>query len=372
VSCFASLPGETDFTSDRIYLPWTGTVDSGRMIYPAEGPLAAAALQACTLLNKLDRNFDSGVFLFGDPAWPTAVLFGVYLAGVCLLIFRGAGVWPPALRVLGRLRAVPAAKFLPACVIGTAALFLLVRPEVFGLILAGHPNWERPAALLLAQIRAYGIVVWNAALIGLLLAAHWDLEPRDAGVMAVLLAVSGGSLWLLAEIERPWRFWWLWPLQAVAVAAALGAALQWRKPRRWISAAAVAVLVALFFPWRQSAAETRGILAYGYGGRESGQVALIEWLAERAAADPQRTIQIGVQRFHDSSNPTLAWGTLAFGWKYVFPAPNIAAEGVQAGDEYRVLEFVGADLDHHPAGCPWDGYGLVWESRRYAVCQRRR
>jgi hypothetical protein len=28
-------------------------------------------------------------------------------------------------------------------------------------------------------------------------------------------------------------------------------------------------------------------------------------------------------------------------------------------------------LDLHPQACPWDGYGLVWESRRYAICRRQ-
>jgi hypothetical protein len=371
VYCYASLPGETDFTFDRTYMPWTGTTDPNRVIYPGKGLLAVFELRVCTLANKLDRNFDSGVFLFGDPAWPTAILFGMYAAGMALLVFRAAGAWPLWMRILERLRGVRIRIFLLAGAIGTAVLFLLIRTEVIGTILVGDPEWDLPTRLLLTQARAYGIVIWNAAVVGLLLASHWDLKPSDAGVPAVMIAVGGGSLWLLAEIERSWRFWWFWPLQAVAVAAALSALLEWWKPRRWIAAAAVALAIGLFFPWRQSASEVGRILAYGYGGRESGQLALIRWLSDRAQEDPARILQVGVARYNNASIPTLAWGTLAFGWKYVDPAPNIAAAGVRAGDEYRVLEFTGADQDNHPPGCPWDGYGLVWESRRFAVCRRR-
>ena len=63
VSCYATTPGETDF-QDWNYLPWTGTYDVNRMIYPGTGRLAAISLQACTLLNKMDRNFELGIFSF--------------------------------------------------------------------------------------------------------------------------------------------------------------------------------------------------------------------------------------------------------------------------------------------------------------------
>ncbi len=67
VYCYASLPGELDFRG-MVYMPWTGTSDPNRVIYPGTGRIGQFELAACTLLNKFDRNFDSGYFLIND--WP--------------------------------------------------------------------------------------------------------------------------------------------------------------------------------------------------------------------------------------------------------------------------------------------------------------
>jgi hypothetical protein len=370
VACYATLPGETDF-QDWNYLPWTGTYDIQRMIYPGTGRLAALSLQACTLLNKLDRNFDSGIFLFGDPAWPTAILFGIYLAGFSVLLFRSFSGWRRTSAWFERLRAVAAWKFLLGGAVGAAAIYLLVQPAVVGTLLVGDPDWNLPARLLLAQMRSYGILLWISAAFGLMLASRWDLPARDAGVLAVMIGGCGGLLWTLSEIERPWRFYWFWPLQCIAIAAAAGAILRGWRFRRGLSAALIILTIFLFFPYRSAASKLEGIARNGYGGRESGQVEAMQWLAAAAGQDPARPFLVSVTRYGGASDSTRAWGWLEFGLKYIYETPNAEVSDLSPEDDFRVIEFIGADQDQHPAQCPWEGYDLVWESRRYAICRRR-
>jgi hypothetical protein len=370
VYCYASLPGETDFI-DMVYLPWTGTSDPGRVVFPAPGRLAGAELQLCTLLNKADRNFDSGYFLFGDPAWPAGLLFGVYLTGFWVLLFGALGGWKRISDLWNRARAIPVWKFLLACAAGTTLIYLLVRPAVIGTLLLGDPDWNQPARLVLAQISAYGILLWNSIVLGLLLGSRWEDAPCEAGVSAAMIGACGLLLWTLSEIERSWRFWWFWPLQVVAIAAAVAGVIRLWKPSRWVAAGIWILAVGLFFPYRMVMEKTDSVLQSGYGGRESGQMQAVQWFADAARADPGKPISIGVMRYHGESDPTLAWGWLEFGLHYLYPAPNATASDLSSQNDFRVVEFLGADQDHHPVECPWDGYTLVWESRRYAICARQ-
>jgi hypothetical protein len=370
VYCYASLPGETDFRN-MVYLPWTGMTDPNRVIYPGTGRVAQGELQTCTLLNKLDRNFDSGYFLLGDPAWPTGLLFGIYLTGFWLLLFSGLRGVKKISEVWNKIRAVPAWKFLLAGVIGTGLIFLLIRPAVIGTLLVGDPDWNQPARLLLAQISAYGILLWDSAAVGLLLASRWEGISAEAGVAAAMIGACGLLLFALSEIERSWRFWWFWPLQCIAVVAAVEGMIRGWKPSRWIIFAAWILAIGLFFPYRSAIEETDSILRYGYGGPESGQIQALQLLADDAGKNPGKQISIGVTRYHAENEITLAWGWLEFGLRYLYPAPNAVASDPAPGDDYRVVEFLGADKDNHPVGCPWTGYDLIWESRGYAICALR-
>jgi hypothetical protein len=370
VYCYASLPGETDF-NNFVYLPWTGTSDPGRVIYPGMGRISQFELQLCTLLNKSDRNFDSGYFLFGDPAWPTGVLYGVSLTGFWVLLFAGWGGMKRISDGWLRLRAIPAWKFLLACGMGTAAIFLLVRPEVIGTLLVGDPDWNQPARLLLTQIRAYGILLWNSIWIGLLLAGRWEPAPQGTGVLTAMIGCCGFLLVALSEIERSWRFWWFWPLQCIAIVAAVEGLNRFWKSPRWVTIVGWILAIGLFIPYGSIAGTMDSILRYGYGGRESGQMQALQWLTEEARKDPDKPISIGAMRYRGESDITLAWGWLEFGLKYIHTVPNATAGDLSPQNNYRVVEFLGADQDHHPVGCPWGGYDLVWESRRYAICARQ-
>jgi hypothetical protein len=369
VYCYASLPGELDF-QDRVYMPWTGESDPHRVIYPGAGRGAQFELQLCTLLNKSDRNFDSGYFLVNDPAWPAGLLFGVYLTGCWVLVFGALRGVEKISKGWSRVRAIPVWKFLLACALGTALIFLLIRPAVLGTLLVGDPDWNLSARLLLAQISAYGILLWISMGIGLLLASRWEDAPKEMGVLAAMIGGCGFLLVVLSEIERSWRFWWFWPLQCIAIVAAAAGLIQWIKPSRGITIAVWILAVGLFFPYRSVMAKTDSILRYGYGGRESGEMQALQWLAEAARKNPETTISIGVTRFQDEGDITLAWGWLDFGLRYINKAPNAVASDIAPGNDYRVVEFLGTDRDVHPVGCLWDGYDLVWESRGYAICAR--
>jgi hypothetical protein len=370
VYCYASLPGETDFR-DMVYLPWTGTSDPARVVYPGTGKMAGFELQLCTLLNKSDRNFDSGYLLFGDPAWPAGMLFGVYLTGFWTLLFGALGGLKRISNGWSRVRAIPAWKFLLASITGTALIYLLIRPAVIGTLLVGDPDWNLPGRLVLAQISAYGILLWNSIVLGLLLALRWENVPREAGVSAAMIGACGFLLWILSEIERSWRFWWFWPLQVIAIAAVVAVLIHTVKPSRWVAVGIWIFALGLFFPYRSVFEKADSVLRYGYGGRESGQMQAIQWFADAARDDPGRQFSIGVMRYHGESDPTVAWGWLEFGLQYLRRVPNATASDISPLNDYRVVEFLGPDQDQHPVSCPWDGYGLVWESRRFAICARQ-
>ncbi len=370
VYCYASLPGELDFQG-MVYMPWTGLSDPNRVIYPGEGRIAQFELSACTLLNKFDRNFNSGYFLFNDSAWPAGVLFGVFLTGFWVLFFSAFRGMERIANWRKKLAAISAWKYLLACVAGSALLFLLIRPAVIGTLLVGNPDWNLPARLLLAQISAYGILVWNSAVIGLLLASRGEDAAKEPGVAAAMIGVCGLLLVALSEIERSWRFWWFWPLQSIAIVAAVGSALHWWKPSRWIVVAVWVLTIAAFFPYRSVIEKTDSILQSGFDGPESGQIQALDWLALQARKDPQRPVSIGVIRYHGEADITLAWGWLDFGLRYINQAPNATAGDIAPENDYRVVEFLGADRAAHPVGCLWEGYDLVWESRGYAICARQ-
>jgi hypothetical protein len=357
--CHASCSGETDFFSWHS-IARTGLSNSNTVIYPEPGRLASFAFPLGTIWNKFNRNFDSGYFLFGgEPSWPTAAL-----------LFRSLRWIKKAAKVLRRAAAIPAWKFLLAAAIGAAGIFLLIRPMVWGTLLAGDPDWNLPARLLLDQTRALGIVLWIFICLGLFFASRRDLDGRSATILAVMISVSGFLLLTLSEVERSWRFWWFWPLQAIAVVATVeGLRRSWKVPAR-VSAAVCILAVGLYLPYRSAAAKVDSIARYGYGGRESGQIQALDWISAAAKADLKRTVTIGVARYHGEEDSTRPWDWLEFGLAYLDKTPNTVAGDIQPGDDYRVLEFPGADQDRHPVECPWEGYTPVRESRRFSKCRR--
>jgi hypothetical protein len=187
----------------------------------------------------------------------------------------------------------------------------------------------------------------------------------------VMIAVCEFLLLVVSEIERSWRFWWFWPLQCIAIVAAVEALIRSWKPPRWISIAVWIIAIGLFLPYRYIGGRLEGILQNGYAGRESGQIQAVQWIAAEARKEPDTPISIGVMRYHGEGDITLAWGWLEFGLKYLFPVTNVETADPLPGDDFRVMEFLGKDRDQHPIGCLWEGYDLVWESRRYVICQRR-
>jgi hypothetical protein len=133
----------------------------------------------------------------------------------------------------------------------------------------------------------------------------------------------------------------------------------------------IVLTIALFLPYRLDSSRIHAVQEYGYGGRENGQMQAVEWIAGKAVQDPARTFVSSVSRYGGGQGATRPWGWLQFGLNYVFVSPNTAISDLSPEDDSRILEFIDADLDRHPKSCPWDGYDLVWESRRYAICQRR-
>jgi hypothetical protein len=197
---------------------------------------------------------------------------------------------------------------------------------------------------------ALGLVAGRSRLVPLLERAGtgWTTSAagRPAPLLALSLAVPWTLMFLFADDQR--RFWWLWPLQAIVLAAAVTYLPKRLGAPSWtvrIASVAVVILVAA-----NGRLLTRldDWMNRGWNGRDAIEVQVVDRLAGRVRAAGERRAAIGYEidiwRFMalfnvaDSRYKAGAEFDLLLRYRHDVENTNTCAEGVSPGDRYRVVQ----------------------------------
>ncbi len=167
-------------------------------------------------------------------------------------------------------------------------------------------------------------------------------------LLVISLVVPWFILVLVAELGKPERFWWLWPLQVIFLTASLTYLLpRFRMPRPVVAIGQLAVTLVLvvnpLLLWRVGSWRMDG-----WAGKESEDVQVIDYVASQIRGDGKATAAIGYQLYiypfmakYHITNPIYKVGAeFEFLLKYRHGIVNTdqCAEGVSPVDEYRIVQ----------------------------------
>jgi hypothetical protein len=215
---------------------------------------------------------------------------------------------------------------------------------------ASGPARKLPQVLLLVGIILLASPWVVAATRRVLRRIGVELQPTmPMRLLVISLVVPWLILVIVAEPGKPERFWWVWPIQVILLAASVAYLLPRFPVPRWMVAAAqlaVASVVVLnmFIFGRIESWQTNG-----WAGQDPEEVQVIDYVASQIRAEGKSQAAIGYQLFiypfmakYHITNPIYKVGAeleLLLKYRHGIVNTDQCAEGVSASDEYRIVQM---------------------------------
>jgi hypothetical protein len=373
--CYATLPGEPAFRDD-IYIPYLGDSEtSKRLIYSKDYVGRSGPYFLCNLLTKLDENFDGGLFLFGEKPLPAAILWTFFLIGSGLILLNSIGYSLSSVGVfIRRHRGILAGAFF----LLAAAVWILLDTRVFSACCTKDGTVSEFLLPLILQAQGFLPLILAGVGMAFLLAIREDGLSRE---WCLFLSLSTLLPWavlvMVVEPARPERSWFLWPGQLLLVVLAVRSLAQQASARirAPVLAVSMIVLAVLLFPLSSVQRTVKDLQLNGYSGADTGQMAVVEYVVDRAK-ESQAPVFIGYvlrsTRFpEDISDPLFRVGS---SFDFLLDVrglknANQTANGLDDRDLFRIVED-GA-LEQGAGGCPWADFAPAARFGRYLVCQKQ-
>jgi hypothetical protein len=375
--CQSSLPGESG-TWSGAYAD-LGLSDQGSRYYVEESNslLGTLRFSTCRILTNLDRNFDANLFLFGSYAPVNIFLWVLFFTGMIAILACGVwGIWPRVRKPFFILR-----KPLPAVILLLMiplAFFLLLFP--FGPLTSSPPplKLSEPWLALLWQLSLFAPLLWFGTALGLWLALSQERYHTDAiSILAMGVWIPWLILLVTAEPDQELRFWWIWPMECVAVCVCLwliGAKLPLRKVR-WGLLLLGCILLA---PWTWWQARVQDWQAHGYAGKDTGQLSVVAYLVQKIHSQPANgRVGYDIITWHyadwdwSRGNPYFregAWFDYLLQLEGGIKNQNQSISGLEEGDLFRVFEIPPpCETDIARAAAPWPGYTFERQFTCFAI-----
>jgi hypothetical protein len=167
-------------------------------------------------------------------------------------------------------------------------------------------------------------------------------------LLVISLLVPWLVLVIVAEPGKPERFWWVWPIQVILLAASVAYLLpKFPVPRPIIPAAQV-VLALLVVLNPTLLGRVKSWRADGWAGKDAEEVQVMEYVAGHIREEGKSEAAIGYQLFiypfmaeYHITNPVYkVGGELELLLRYQHGIRNLdqCAEGVSPQDEYRIVQ----------------------------------
>jgi hypothetical protein len=204
-----------------------------------------------------------------------------------------------------------------------------------------------------------------------------DSQYLNTGLFAVGLLVPWLVLIAVAEGGLAVRYFWIWPLQLIAIVAAVTFA-----PERlgWSRAGALCcqiglVAVLLTHPWL--VAPLRGWMSSGWSGPMASDIQAADYLGARLLAEGRHQAAVGYQTYvmefmaaMNIADPRYKIGAeldMFLKYRYGIANADQCAEGISSEDEYRIVQKPPVLVDERPLPESWSPLGS--EVRTYTLTE---
>lgn len=372
--CFAAAPGEEQ-VENGVYVAYLGRADIiKRIIYPEPTLRGEMNYWACKVLTNTVHNFDDDFFLLGANPGLNVFLWIVALAG---MVGLGLASRPLSLRL--PLQKVKWYWVLCLGLLGAAVLFGLFNPDWLGHLLPHH-RLASGTRLALQQAHLFLPALWLAGVLGFLMTRA--SVPNGAGLRVVALAawLPFLILCLINEPGRPDRFWWQWPIYALALAFAAELGGRALGGRIWAGSAVCAAVIVLVVPGPFDRARVTDWVAHGFSGQDSGQVQTVDFLGSQTREEGRSSLTVGyslqypVFASETTSDPlyrTGSWMDYLLLTRQRVRNLNQTVRGLSPEDEFRVVEEPGpASVAQAGGRSPWEGFCPLVSFGHYEVFDR--
>ena len=185
------------------------------------------------------------------------------------------------------------------------------------------------------------------------------------------LLVPWTALLILVEPGRSDRFWWLWPLLVVFLAALVFHVVGTTTVRRRIVAAGLGtLLLALSSVNPSSAARLQSWYTHGWSGVDTDHIRAVDYIASRVAGPRQPQVGYHLPFFHgittlssaDARFKVGAQFDLVFAQKHGIVNATRCPEGFGPDDDYRLADDPSRPLptgNYRVVGAPDAGFRLA-------------
>jgi hypothetical protein len=212
-----------------------------------------------------------------------------------------------------------------------------------------------------------------------------ELQPTmPMNLLLISLVVPWLILVILAEPGKPERFWWVWPLQVILLAASVAYFLPKFPVPRWTVVAAQLLVAAALVPNSFLFGRIDDWRTNGWAGKDPEEVQVIDYVAGLIRQEGKSNAAIGYQLFvypfmakYHITNPVYKVGgelELLLRYRHGIVNADQCAEGVSASDEYRIVQVRpkrGADEPKQYFDVPRDdGFRLLRRFTLYEVYKR--
>jgi hypothetical protein len=208
---------------------------------------------------------------------------------------------------------------------------------------------------------------------------HANVKP-----LTVSLLVPWLILLIVAEPGKPERFWWLWPLQIIFLAAFVThflSRIRRARPVTFLTFGFI-MLAVLYNPLVLS--RVGSWIESGWTGGDAPEIQTIDYLASQLRSHGRDRAAIGYQMFiypfmaeYNVANPQYKVGAdfdLLLKYRHGIVNTNACAEGISANDEYRVVQTQPKQEEWRPrqyfAISPDRGFRLLRHFELYQIFKR--
>jgi hypothetical protein len=337
---------------------------------------------------KLLSNFETATRIPGGRLW-SVLLFAATAASAALLSARGLSREEARrLRPSGWRRDRALVTGLGMTAVGGAAFGLA---HLAGAIDGSAVERSLETAGKLLAVGGAGLIAFRAAVAVaevVLRRIGIELQPArclfERRLLVISLLVPWLVLFAIAEADKPERFWWLWPVQVLFLAALVTHVLPRLGAPRAVVALAAGLLSAVLLANGQLLDRTAAWRSDGWSGPEAPEVRVVDYVSDRLRADKKVGAAIGyrlfVYRFMAAfhvTNPDYKVGAdfdSLFEHRRGISNTNSCAEGFSDADEYRIAQIVPRSESGAPRlyfDVPLDGkFQLVQEFYPYRIYRR--
>jgi hypothetical protein len=176
-----------------------------------------------------------------------------------------------------------------------------------------------------------------------------EQRAGNQALFAILMTVPWLVMLMIAEHGTDNRFWWLWSVQVIPIAAAvtyIPERLGWPRITAWLASIAVLTML-LTYP--ELGLRLQAWSGSGWSGPRANDVEALDYVADQMKVDGKKTTAIGYQIFfqnymavsHVVDPRYKVGGELDLFLRDRFGITNLdkCAEGVSSEDEYRIVQL---------------------------------